>query len=82
MNLPFSRWLMITLVCAAVLLWRVVDFTGEAFAGGYHMTRAGLHIFGHEAEILQILLILGVLGGLLISLRQLVLARSGTTDLR
>lgn len=52
------KWSVLLLLTALVLLWRVTDFALEAAGGGFHMTRGGLAIWGAEAEVIELVIIL------------------------
>jgi hypothetical protein len=41
-----------------ILIWRLVDFTYETVTGGFGMTRIGFEIFGLEAALMELVIIL------------------------
>lgn len=55
------KWIVLLLVSSLVLIWRSVDFTNEAVNEGFHMTRGGIALWGGDAEVIQIIIILGSL---------------------
>lgn len=68
---PQWRWRSALLISGLLLVWRLLDFLDEGQHQDYHMSRAGLSLFGRSAEWLQLLLILACLGGVLLCLARL-----------
>ena len=52
------NWFVLWFASSLVLIWRLVDFADEAVNDGFHMTRGGLAVFGPDAGIIQLLIIL------------------------
>jgi hypothetical protein len=52
------KWLVLLLTSTLVLVWRTTDFIFEAVHEGFHMTRCGLAVWGADAEVLQLMIIL------------------------
>ncbi len=53
------KWFVLLLVSSLVLIWRLMDFVYEATKEDFHMTRAGFELSGSDAEVIELLIILG-----------------------
>lgn len=58
MLISSAKWLVL-LFTSVVLSWRLIDHFDEAFNGGFHMTRGGMALWGVNAEVAQLVIILG-----------------------
>jgi len=56
--LNFLSWISVLILSTSLLLLRLIDFIDEANRMDFHMTRIGLNIYGNEAMVLQVLIIL------------------------
>ncbi len=54
-----SKWFVLLIVSTLVFIWRLMDFVYEAANEGFHMTRSGLVLWGSDAEVIEIAIILG-----------------------
>jgi len=66
------KWTVVLLSSTSVLIWRLVDFANEAASQDFHMTRIGLALRGPDAEVLQLLIILGSIAVMWNALTKLV----------
>jgi len=53
------KWFVLLIVSTVVLIWRLIDFAYESADGVFHMTRGGIVLWGSDAEIIEIAMILG-----------------------
>ena len=56
--LNILSWISVLTLSIPLLLLRLIDFIDEESRMDFHMTRIGLKLYGNEAMVLQVLIIL------------------------
>jgi len=54
---PRLKWLVVLIVSALVLIWRLIDFAREMIDGEFGMNRGGFLLMGTGAKIIELIII-------------------------